>query len=178
MWVQLLLLLVNLYALLPSHQVLSDFVGYRVHSGTMHRVVGVRFACVCTSRTTVHTSAAVRSTIVSTCGSQCFALIFSALPVAGRCVALYLYNHYAATTLTCTAPNVAVASPAPERDGHLLSFVALVARLPGPAAGSHNLHLCACRKMRSLETGNHTCENCRGTRSRSGDHNEGTRRLV
>ena len=83
--VQALLLLVNLYALLPSHQVLSDFVGYRVHSGTKHRVVGVRFACVGTSRTTVQTSAE------HNCQHMRFALIIRALPVPGRCVPMYLF---------------------------------------------------------------------------------------
>ena len=81
---QLLLLLVNLYALLPSHQVLSDFVGYRVHSGTKHRVVGVRFVCVGTSRTTVQTSAE------HNCQPMRFALIIRALPVPGRCAHVFV----------------------------------------------------------------------------------------
>ena len=57
---------------------------------------------------------------VSTCGSH--SLLEHCQCPAGVCPCIYLYNHYATATLTCTAPNVAVASRAPEHDGHLGSL--------------------------------------------------------
>ena len=70
---------------------------------------------------------------VSTCGSH--SLLEHCQCPAGVCPCIYLCHHYATTTLTCTAPNVAVASPAPEQDRHLPSLQHWMQGCPGLHTG-------------------------------------------